>query len=140
MADDIVQTIKIEVDGADQAASEIKKVGQATEEVQQTAASTGAGTQELGKGLDQVSQKSGISSRELRSLSKIAKEFGADSAVVGLSLVRMAGVLGPLGAALFGLGVAFASLKSKMKEAEEASKAITQTFANLAKTAAEMRA
>lgn len=140
MADPIVQTIKIEVDGADQAADEIKKVGQATEDVQKTAASTAAGTQELGKGLDQVSQKSGISSRELRSLSKIAKEFGADSAVVGLSLVRMAAVLGPLGAALFALGVGFASLKSKMKEAEEQTKAITQTFANLAKTAAEMRA
>jgi hypothetical protein len=140
MADDIVQTIKIEVEGADQAADEIKKVGQATEDVQKTAASTAGSTQELGKGLDQVSQKSGISSRELRSLSKIAKEFGADSAVVGLSLVRMAAVLGPLGAAVFALGVAFASLKGKMKEAEEQTKAITQTFANLAKTAAEMRA
>jgi hypothetical protein len=140
MADDIVQTIKIEVEGADQAANEINKVGQATEDVQKTAANTAGSTQELGKGLDQVSQKSGISSRELRSLSKIAKEFGADSAVVGLSLVRMAAVLGPLGAALFAVGVAFASLKSKMKEAEEQTKAITTTFANLAKTAAEMRA
>jgi hypothetical protein len=63
MADAIVQTIKIEVDGADQASAEIKKVGQATEEVQATAASTAGGTQELGKGLDQVSQKSGVSSR-----------------------------------------------------------------------------
>jgi hypothetical protein len=140
MADAIVQSIKIEVDGADQAANEIKKVGQATEEVQQTAIKSAGGTQEFGKGLDQVSQKSGISSRELRSLSKVAKEFGADSAVVGLSLVRMAAVLGPIGASLFALGLAFSSLKSKMKEVEEAAKAVTQTFANMAKISAEMKA
>ena len=139
MADDIVQTIKIEVDGANEAASEIKKVGQATEEVQKVAEQTGGGTQELGKGLDQVSQKSGISSRELRSLSKIAKEFGADTVVVGLSLVRMAAVLGPIGAALFAVGAAFSFVKDKMKEADEAAKAVANTFATLAQKSADTK-
>jgi hypothetical protein len=66
MADAIVQTIKIEVDGADQAAAEIKKVGQAAEEVQATAASSAGGTQELGKGVDQDLQKSAPRRKSLR--------------------------------------------------------------------------
>jgi hypothetical protein len=190
MADDIVQTIKVEVEGGDEAADALNKVGESatksfeetqkaaetagvsiedfgklsektqqayielsqrvvdgsqqivssTQQVEQAAARAGSGTQDLGKGLDQVSQKSGISSRELRSLSKLAKEFGADSVVVGLSLVRMAAILGPVGAALFALAQGFAFIKGKMKETEEATKAITQTFANIAKASAEMQA
>ncbi len=141
MADDIVQTIKIEVEGADQAADEIKKVGQATEEVQQTAASTGAGTQELGKGLDQVSQKSGVSTRQMRALGKVMKEFGAgELAGTAVGFVKIASALGPLGVALFVAAEAFAFIKGKMKEAEEASKALANTFANMAKTSAEMKA
>jgi hypothetical protein len=139
MADDIVQTIKIEVDGADQAANEIKKVGQATEEVQQTAEKSAGGTQELGKGLDQVSQKSGVSSRELRALSKVAKEAGADAVVTGLSFVRMATILGPIGAALFAVAEAFGSLSKAMKQAEEQTKAVANTFANLAEKSAQMK-
>lgn len=138
MADAIVQTVKIEVEGADQAATEIQKVGTSIEDVNKTAAGTGGGTQELGKGLDQVSEKSSISGRELRSLSKIAKEFGADTAVVGLSLVRMATVLGPIGAALFAVAEAFAFVKDQMKATEQQTSAITTAFANIARVAAEV--
>jgi hypothetical protein len=139
MADDIVQTIKIEVDGADQAAAEIKKVGQATEEVQATAASTAGGTQELGKGLDQVSQKSGVSSRELRSLGKIMKEMGAgELAGTAVGVARIGMTLGALGATVFAAAAAFSFFKSKMKEAEDQLKATTATMAEFAKVNAEM--
>jgi hypothetical protein len=139
MADDIVQTIKIEVEGADQAASEIKKVGQAAEEVQATAASTAGGTQELGKGLDQVSQKSGVSSRELRSLGKIMKEMGAgEIAGTAIGFARIAMVLGPLGVAAFAVAEAFAFVRGKMKEAEDQAKSVVETFSRIAKISAEM--
>jgi tetratricopeptide (TPR) repeat protein len=139
MADAIVQTIKIEVDGADQAAAEIKKVGQATEEVQATAASTAGGTQQLGQGLDQVSQKSGVSSRELRSLGKIMKEMGAgELAGTAVGIARIGMTLGTLGAAIFAAAAAFSFFKSKMKEAEDQLKATTATMAEFAKVNAEM--
>jgi hypothetical protein len=138
-SDDIVQTIKIEVDGADQAAAEIKKVGQATEDVQATAASTAGGTLELGKGLDQVSQKSGVSSRELRSLGKIMKEFGAgELAGTAVGVARIGMTLGAFGASVFAVAAAFSFFKSKMKEAEEQLKATTATMAEFAKVSAEM--
>ena len=139
MPDAIVQTIKIEVDGADQAAAEIKKVGQATEEVQATAAKTAGGTQELGKGLDQVSQKSGVSSRELRALGKVMKEMGAgEIAGTAIGFARIAMVLGPVGVALFAVAEAVSFVRGKMKEAEEQTKALVETFANIAKISAEM--
>jgi hypothetical protein len=139
MADDIVQTIKIEVDGADQAAAEIKKVGQATEEVQATAASTAGGTQAFGKGLDEVSQKSGVSSRELRSLGKIMKEMGAgEIAGTAVGIARIGMTLGALGATVFAVAAAFSFFKGKMKEAEEQLKATTAGMAALGKVAAEM--
>src|SRR4029077_3499766 len=98
MADDIVQTIKIEVDGADQAAAEIKKVGQATEDVQATAGDTAGGMGTLGKGMDDVSRKSGVSSRELRSLGKIMKEMGAgELAGTAVGVARIGMTLGALG-------------------------------------------
>src|SRR4249919_2593534 len=137
--DAIVQTIKIEVDGADQASAEIKKVGQAVEDVQATAASTAGGTQELGKGLDQVSQKSGVSSRELRSLGKIMKEMGAgEIAGTAVGIARIGMTLGALGATVFAAAAAFSFFKSKMKEAEDALKATTATMAEFAKVNAEM--
>jgi hypothetical protein len=138
-SDDIVQTIKIEVEGADQAAAEIKKVGQATEDVQATAASTAGGTQAFGKGLDEVSQKSGVSSRELRSLGKIMKELGAgELAGTAVGVARIGMTLGALGAAVFAAAAAFSFFKSKMKEAEDQLKATTATMAEFAKVSAEM--
>jgi hypothetical protein len=139
MADDIVQTIKIEVDGADQAAAEIKKVGQATEEVQATAASTAGGTQAFGKGLDEVSQKSGISSREMRALGKVMKEFGAgELASTAVGFVRVGSALGSVGIALFAAAAAFSFIRGKIKEADDQLKATTATMANLAKIGAEI--
>src|SRR5580765_6524092 len=139
MADAIVQTIKIEVDGADQAAAEIKKVGQATEEVQATAASTAGGTREFGRGLDEVSQKSGISSREMRALGKVMKEFGAgELASTAVGLVRVGSALGGVGIALFAAAAAFSFIRGKIKEADDQLKATTQTMANLAKIGAEI--
>jgi hypothetical protein len=139
MADAIVQTIKIEVDGADQAAAEIKKVGQATEDVQATAAQTAGGTQAFGKGLDEVSQKSGISSREMRALGKVMKEFGAgELASTAVGLVRVGSALGGVGIALFAAAAAFSFIRGKIKEADDQLKATTQTMANLAKIGAEI--
>lgn len=138
-SDDIVQTIKIEVEGADQAAAELGKVGKATEEVQATAASTAGGTQELGKGLDQVSQKSGVSSREMRALGKVMKEFGAgELAGTAVGLVRVGSALGSVGIALFAAAAAFSFVKGKIKEAENQLKAMTATMAEFAKVNAEM--
>jgi hypothetical protein len=192
MADsDIVQTIKVEVEGGDEAADDLKKIGEsastafeeteqaaktaglsieqfgklsektqaayielsqrvqaesqgmvdATQSVQQAASQAGSGTQGLGKGLDDVSQKSGVSTREMRGLSKIMKEFGAgELAGTAFTFYKIASALGPLGVAVFALAEGFAFLKGKMKEAEAAAKAVTQTMANLAKTSAEMHA
>jgi hypothetical protein len=50
-----------------------------TGEIQQAAARGAQGTQALGGGLDDVSQKSGISSREMRALGKIMGSLGAGS-------------------------------------------------------------
>src|SRR5262245_53371410 len=137
MADDIVQTIKIQVEGADQAAADINKVGAATKDVEKAANQTVSGTGNLAKGMDEVAKKSSISGRELRALSKVAHEFGADFASAGLGLVRMAAIRGPLGAAVFALGEAISFVGKKMKEMKEEAKAVTGTFANIAKIAAE---
>jgi hypothetical protein len=139
MADAIVQTIKVEVDGADQAADEIKKVGEATEDVQKTAAKTAGGTQEFGKGLDDVSGKSRVSQRELRALGRVMKDLGGgELAGTAVSFARMAMIL--VGASLFALGAAFTFVKDKMKEAEEQTKALIGAFGDIAKKSAEMKA
>jgi hypothetical protein len=191
MADDIVQTIKVEVEGGDEVAADLKKIGDsastafeetekaaktaglsieefgklsektqaqyvalsqrveqesqsmvgATKDVERAASQAGSGTQGLGKGLDQVSEKSGVSSREMRGLSKIMKEFGAgELAGTAFTLFKIASALGPLGVAAFAVAEGFAFVKGKMKEAEAAAKALTQAMANLAKTSAEMHA
>ncbi len=125
MADAIVQTIKIEVDGADEAAAEIKKLGEATEEVQAGAATAAGGTKELGGGLDEVSQKSGISSREMRGLGKIMKEMGAgDAAMLAVSFGKIGASLGTLGVAALAAAMAVGGITKFAKAAEENTKAL----------------
>src|SRR5580765_6865166 len=123
MADAIVQTIKIEVDGADEAAAEIKKLGEATEEVQSTAATAAGGTRELGGGLDEVSQKSGVSSREMRGLGKIMKELGAgDAAMLAVSFGKVGASLGALGVAALAVAMSVGGITKFAKSVTETSK------------------
>jgi hypothetical protein len=155
-SDPIVQTIKIEVEGTDEATAAFKKVGdsgaQSFDELQKAATDAGKtinqssqqivdSSNKVGEGLDQVSQKSGVSNRQLKALGKVAKELGAgEMAGLAIGFAKIANVLGPIGVAVFAVAEAFSFIKGKMKEAEEAAKAITQEFANITRIAAEMKA
>jgi hypothetical protein len=187
MADDIVQTIKIQVEGGDEAAAALKEVGESatssfeetqkaadtagvsiedfgklsektqaayielsqrvtegsesivasTKEVQQAAASGGQGARELGGGLDEVSEKSGVSSREMRGLGKIMKELGAgEAAGLAVSFSKVASSLGVLGAAALAVAMATGALVRFGKEAAEAAKGMDD-LAKVSGTSAE---
>jgi hypothetical protein len=173
MANDIVQTIKVEVEGAEEATAALEKIGEgastsfdetakaaetagvsieefgklsektqaayielsqrvaegsqaivaSTGEIRQAAASGAQGTRALGGGLDEVSEKSGISSREMRALGKIMGALGAgEVAHLAVSFQRVASSLGVLGAAALAFAVAAGALLSWAKEAAEAAK------------------
>lgn len=173
MANDIVQTIKVEVDGAEEATAALEKIGEgastsfdetakaaetagvsiedfgklsektqaayielskrveegsqsivaSTREVQQAAASGGAGAKELGGGLDQVSEKSGISSREMRALGKIMGALGAgEVAHLALSFQKVQSSLGTIGVAVLAFAVAAGAIVKWATEAAAAAK------------------
>src|SRR5580765_894941 len=174
-SNDIVQTIKVEVDGAEEATAALEKIGEgastsfdetakaaetagvsiedfgklsektqqayielsqrvvegsrsivaSTGEIQQAAASGVQGTQALGGGLDEVSNKSGISSREMRALGKIMGALGAgEVAHMAVSFQKVASSLGVLGAAALAFAVAAGALLSWAKEAADAAKSM----------------
>jgi|SRR5580765_390917 len=174
-SNDIVQTIKVEVDGAEEATAALEKIGEgastsfdetakaaetagvsiedfgklsektqqayielsqrvvegsrsivaSTGEIQQAAASGVQGTQALGGGLDEVSNKSGISSREMRALGKIMGALGAgEVAHLAVSFQKVASSLGVLGAAALAFAVAAGALLSWAKEAADAAKSM----------------
>jgi hypothetical protein len=173
MADDIVQTIKVEVEGAEEATAALEKIGEgastsfdetakaaetagvsiedfgkmseksqaayielsqrvvegsrsivaSTGEIQQAAASGVQGTQALGGGLDDVSNKSGISSREMKALGKIMGALGAgEVAHLAVSFQRVTSSLGVLGAAALAFAVAAGAMLKWAKDAADAAK------------------
>jgi hypothetical protein len=173
MADDLVQTIIVEVDGAEKATADLEKIGESastsfeetakaaetagvsieefgklsektqqayielsqrvvegsqsivasTGEIQQAAASGVQGTQALGGGLDEVSNKSGVSSREMRALGKIMGALGAgEVAHLAVSFQRVASSLGVLGAAALAFAVAGGAMLKWAKDAADAAK------------------
>jgi hypothetical protein len=173
MADDIVQTIKVEVEGADEAATALEKIGegastsfeetaaaaetagvsiedfgrlsektqqayielsqrvqeesqqmmQATQELQQGAGEAGSGTRELGGGLDDVSEKSGVSSREMRGLGKIMKELGAgDAAMLAVTFGKIGSSLGALGVAALAVAMSVGGIAKFAKGVNETAK------------------
>ena len=95
----------------------------ATREVQQAAASGVKGTQELGGGFDEVSEKSGISSREMRGLGKIMGALGAgEAAHLALSFQKVGASLGVVGVAALAFAAAAGAFVKFARDAAEAAK------------------
>jgi hypothetical protein len=100
-----------------------KEIVASTKEVQDAAASGGRGTKELGGGLDEVSEKSGISSREMRGLGKIMNQLGAgEAASLALSFQKVGASLGVLGVAALALAMAAGHIVKFAKDAADAAK------------------
>jgi hypothetical protein len=149
--DDIVQKVIIEVDDAalakvgDTAATSFNKLEQAAgsagsslQGMQAAAGQVGTGAAKLGAGLEQATQKTLITTREMRSLGAVMRTVGegaAASAAVGF--VKIGAALGPIGIALFAAAEAFSYIKGKMKEAEDQAKATVEVMAKIAKISAE---
>jgi len=126
MADAIVQTIKIQVEGTEEAAAEFRKVGDASNEAfaetQQGASQAGksiegfgkqaaTGLGQTGQALDETTKKSGLTRREISALGKIMAAFGGgEIAHTAVSIGRVASALGALGAAAIGVGLAATAL------------------------------
>src|SRR5580765_5157152 len=176
-SNDIVQTIKVEVDGAEEATAALEKIGegastsfeetakaaetagvsiedfgklsektqqayielsqrvqegsqgivQATQEVQQAAAGGVAGTKALGGGLDSVSEKSGVSSREMRGLGKIMKELGAgEAAMLAVQFGKIGSSLGALGVAALAVAMSIGGITKFAKGVTETTKGLDQ--------------
>jgi hypothetical protein len=150
--DDIVQKVVIEVDDKELAKvgetaqtsfNQVEKAagsaGQSLQGMQAAAGQVGSGAQKIGVGLADVTAKTVITTREMRSLGAVMRTVGegaAASAAVGF--VKIGATLGPIGIALFAAAEAFSYFKGKMKEAEEQAKQTVASMANIAKISAEM--
>src|SRR5215510_14919661 len=126
MADAIVQTIKVQVEGTEEAAAEFRKVGEASNEAfvdtQKGAGEAGksieafgkqaaGGLNQTGAALEETTKKAGLSRREMSALGKILASFGGgEIAHTAVSIGRVASALGALGAAAIGVGLAATAL------------------------------
>src|SRR5262252_1377755 len=140
MADAIVQTIKVQVEGTEEAAAELKKVGdageQAFKETEKAADQAGKSIQDFGKdakggldatggGMREMSGQAGVSSREMKALSKVMGSFGgSELAGTAFGFYRVATSLGVLGVAALAVGKAVHVAVQAFSEAKETSKAL----------------
>src|SRR5499427_9225162 len=140
MADAIVQTIKVQVEGTDEAAAELKKVGEAGQQsfdqVGKSADAAGKEIADFGRqaksGLDQtsggmgeMSKQAGIGGREMKALSKVMGSFGgSELAGTAFGFYKVATSLGVLGVAALAVGKAVHVAVQAFSEAKETSKAL----------------
>src|SRR5262252_4720052 len=140
MADAIVQTIKVQVEGTDEAAAELKKVGEAGQQsfdqVGKSADAAGKEIADFGRqaksGLDQtsggmgeMSKQAGIGGREMKALSKVMGSFGgSELAGTAFGFYKVATSLGALGVAALAIGKTIQLVSEAIKEAAETSKAM----------------
>jgi hypothetical protein len=149
--DDIVQKVVIEVDDTalakvgDTAQTSFNKLEQAAgsagsslQGVQAAAGQVGTGAAKLGAGLDQVAEKTVVTTRQMRAMGTVMRVVGESGAAsVATGFVKIGAALGPIGIALYAAAEAFSFIKGKMKEWEDQAKATIEVMGNIAKIAKE---
>src|SRR5262249_17504613 len=114
-----------------------KGIVASTKEITEAAGEGGKGlTEGVGKGLDEVTEKSGISSKEMRAFGKILSAFGlGEIGHVLTGLARVAYTLGPVGGIALAAGLASAALAKFGKaalDANETAEKLSKVTANSA--------
>jgi hypothetical protein len=148
---DIVQKVVIEVDDTalakvgDTAQTSFNKLeraadtaGSSLQGVQAAAGQVGTGAAKLGAGLDQVAEKTVVTTRQMRAMGTVMRVVGESGAAsVATGFVKIGAALGPIGIALYAAAEAFSFIKGKMKEWEDQAKATIEVMGNIAKIAKE---
>jgi hypothetical protein len=155
MADeDIVQKVVIEVDDTalakvgDTAQTSFNKLekaadsaGQSMGGVQAAAGQVGTGAQKLGAGLEQVTEKTVVTTRQMRAMGAVMRTVGEGAAAsVAVGFVKIGAALGPIGLALFAAAEAFSYIKGKIEETKKAAQEATEHIQNIIQIRAAMNA
>jgi hypothetical protein len=149
--DDIVQKVVIQVDDTalakvgDTAQTSFNKLetaagsaGSSLQGVQAAAVQAGTGAAKLGAGVEQVAEKTVVTTRQMRALGTVMRTVGEGAAAsAATGFVKIGAALGPIGIALYAAAEAFSYVKGKMKEWEDQAKATVTVMANIAKISAE---